>query len=94
MGDKHDSRTGALPEIEQEMTHLEPGDFVERGEGFVHQQDGSAECESANQRDALLHAARQFVGERIFESGESDACDQRAGVNRGGRVRRAIDLGE
>ena len=54
--DEHDGRARALPEIEQKMTHLKPGDFVERGEGFVHQQNGCAECKGAHQSNALLHA--------------------------------------
>jgi hypothetical protein len=47
----------ACPESEQIVIESEAGDFVERREGLVHEQDGGAGDQGARDGDAHLHAA-------------------------------------
>ena len=53
---------------QQFVLHLAPRQRVERGEGFVHQQDVGLHRHAAGDRDALLHAAGQRVRIDVGES--------------------------
>ncbi len=93
VGDEHDGRAGALPEVEQQIPHLGAGDLVECGERFVHEQDRRAEREPANERHPLLHAAGELVGVRPAEVAEPDRVDQVVDVAVGQRRRVAAAAG-
>ena len=48
---------------------------VERGEGFVEQNDLGIDHEGTRQVDALLHAAGEFARMTIFETVQADEVD-------------------
>src|SRR6266851_5874341 len=67
MGDEDDRGLGLLPEAEQFFLQRLARDLVERRERLVHQQDFWPERERAADRDALLHAAGQFMWISVLE---------------------------
>lgn len=52
-----------------------PHHGVKCAEGFVYQQHLRIGGERPRQRDALLHATRQFVHVRPYEFFEADKCE-------------------
>src|SRR5438309_105252 len=66
----------ALPDIEKIVLQAGPGVSVERTEWLVHQQHSGMVSERPGQRDALLHAARQFLGIEVLVALEADHIDQ------------------
>src|ERR1700737_447959 len=67
MGDEDDRSLGLRPETEQFFLQGLACDLIERRERLVHQQDFWPEGERAADRDALLHAAGQFMWISVLE---------------------------
>ena len=61
MGDEDDGLAQVAPQREQIVVEPEARDLVERGERLVHQENVGIGDQRAGQRDAHLHAARQFA---------------------------------
>src|SRR6185503_18842957 len=61
VGDEEDRRLRFLPEIDQQLLHVQPRRRVERAEGLVLQDDARREYQSPRDGDALAHAARQLA---------------------------------
>ena len=59
---------GLRPDPQQFQIHPLPGDLVERAERLVEQQDVGRQHQRTRDRDALLHAARQRVRQRVFKA--------------------------
>jgi len=76
VGDEDDRGVAALPQIEQQVAHVGPGDLVERCERLVHQQYRRAERERSDERSALLHPAREFVWVGLFEACQADGAEK------------------
>jgi hypothetical protein len=74
VGNEDHRDTGFAPEAQHVVVELLPRDFVERGEGLVHQQELGLGDERAGDRDAHLHAARQFARIGLGEIGEADGA--------------------
>ena len=72
VGDEQHRRVERLAQPRQQVSHVGPGDLVERRERLVHQEVRSAERERPGEGDALLHAARQLVRVGVAEVGEPD----------------------
>ena len=75
MGDEDDGLAGLVPEPQQLLVELVAHDLVERAEGLIHQQEMGVEGESAGDRGALLHAARELPGKALLESREVDELE-------------------
>ncbi|HEX7548577.1 MAG TPA: hypothetical protein VF417_06270, partial [Candidatus Methylomirabilis sp.] len=73
---------------------LEPGarELVQRAERLVHEQDGRAPGEGADDGHALLHPARELVREGILEAEESHQAQQLLAPRRPTLGRVADDL--
>ena len=78
VGDEDHRGAAALPEVEQQVAHVRPGDLVESGEGLVHQQDRCAERERPHEGDPLLHAARELARVGVEEAAQPDGVEQLA----------------
>ncbi|KNA06328.1 hypothetical protein SOVF_182090 [Spinacia oleracea] len=72
MGDKADGLAGRIPEFQQLFVEMIADDFVERAEGFVHQQQVGIEGERAGDGGTLLHAAGKLPGVFLAETFEVD----------------------
>ena len=72
VGDEDDGLAGALPDVLQFYLEDIPRLGVERGERLVHEQDFRVHGQTAGELDALLHAAGQFVHERLLEPFKPD----------------------
>jgi elongation factor P--beta-lysine ligase len=59
--DQQNARTMPLDQLFDEPLHLDPGQRVECGEGFVQQQQARLLDERTRERDALRLAARQIA---------------------------------
>jgi hypothetical protein len=46
-----------FPELQQFLLHPRAGEGVERGEGFIHEEDLRFHCHAAGDRGALFHPA-------------------------------------
>ena len=62
------------------QVELVAGDFVQRAEGFVHQQQSGAQAQGAGDGDALLHAAGELPGVAGGEVGEADGGEGGGGA--------------
>ena len=60
----------------QQEVHLVAGERVERAEGLVHQHHSGSGSESADDRGALLHAARQLARVGALEAGQPHLLEQ------------------
>ena len=56
---------------------------VQRAERLVHQEHFGVIGQRARQRDALLHASRQFLGIKMLKAFQADHLDQRAALRFG-----------
>src|SRR5215831_5491367 len=72
VGDEHDGFSGRGPDPQQLVTHGHPRLLVERGERFVHQKHRRVLHQPARDRDALLHAAGEFVRMAFAETFEAN----------------------
>ena len=70
MRDEDDGLAQIAPQRQQIVVQPKAGDFIERGERFIHQQDVRIGDERARQRDPHLHAARQFARVGIGKIGK------------------------
>jgi hypothetical protein len=61
MGDKKHRELRVLPELQQFLLHLAPGQRVERGERLVHEQDIGLHGHGACNGHALLQTAGQCM---------------------------------
>src|SRR6185295_2309418 len=61
-----------LPDPQQIVLQRAPGLGVERAERLIHQQDLGIGGERPGDRDALLHAAREYVRIAILEPAKAD----------------------
>ena len=87
MGDEQHRLAVAFPDVEQVVLQPRAGMRIQRAERLVHQQHRGVIGQRARQRDALLHAAGQFLGIEILKTLEADHLDQRGGFAL--RLRRA-----
>src|SRR5690625_4615765 len=76
MGDEDDRALLLLPGLQQVLLHAHPGERVECAERLVHQQDRRVHRVRAGDGAALLHAARERLGQCVGEIGESDHVDE------------------
>ena len=83
MGDEQHRLAVALPDVEQVVLQPRAGMRIERAERLVHQQHFGMIGQRARQRDALLHAAGQFLRIEILKALEADHLDQRAALRFG-----------
>ena len=95
MGDEHHRRAGHAADVEQQVLHLHAGQFVERAERLVHQQQRRPRHQRAAERDALLHAAGELMRPAVGEGREADQIEQlqRALFRRRVVLRPAISIG-
>src|ERR1700693_2107447 len=75
MRHKQDRGAGVAPDVDQEILHLGAGLHIERGKWLVHQQSLGPHRQCPCYRDALAHAARQFVGPLVDSFAEPDRCN-------------------
>jgi hypothetical protein len=61
MCDEYDSLAQRLLQPQQFVLHFAADQWVERAEGFIHQQHFGISREPPSKTDALLHAARELV---------------------------------
>ncbi|MCY1515483.1 hypothetical protein D9M68_500710 [compost metagenome] len=80
MGDEDDGALLLRLQAYQLALHLATDQRIERGEGFVHEQDGRVVGQRAGQADALLHAAGQLVRVAVFVAGEAHLAQRFAGT--------------
>src|SRR5262249_12219179 len=73
MGDEQHCLALAFPDAEQELLHQRAGLVVERAERLVEEENRWIVGESARDRGALLHAARELLGMVVLETDEPDA---------------------
>jgi hypothetical protein len=76
VGDEDDGLAGVHPDALDQQIHLVARKGVERAERLVHQHDRRIHREAADDRSALLHAARQLAGIFVVEPGKPDALQQ------------------
>ena len=76
VGDHDDGLAGRLPQPQQLVLHGLARLRVERAERLVEQQDFRIVGERARDRDALLHAARQFARKAMLEALQADGADE------------------
>src|SRR5204863_3951336 len=79
----------SLPDAQEIVLQRPPGLRVERAERLVHQQDFRIGGERPGDRDALLHAAREYVRIAILESAKADQIHHLA---RPGEPRAPVEL--
>ena len=75
MGDEEHREVGVLPELEELLLHLAPGQRVERRERLVHQQDVRLHRHAPRDGHALLHAAGEHVRVGVLEPVELHLAD-------------------
>ena len=75
MGDEEHRETGVLPELQELLLHLAPGQRVERRERLVHQQDVRLHRHAAGDGHPLLHAAGEHVRIGVLEPVELHLAD-------------------
>ena len=92
MGDEQDRRAGVLPQPQQFLVEPVAGDLVERAERLVHQQQLGIVDERAGDRDALAHAARQFVGIGLLPARQADQRQQFARLEGAAPLAAAADF--
>ncbi len=68
VGDEGDGLAGLHPDFLDQQVHLVAGEGVERAERLVHQQHRRIDGKAADDRGALLHAARQFARDTCSRS--------------------------
>jgi hypothetical protein len=76
--DERDRAAVTLPELRQEALRAGARERVERAERLVHEQHPRVVGERTGDRDALLHASGQLLGEGVGEAGQAHLLDQRA----------------
>ena len=90
----------AQPQFKQFTAQVFSGKDVERGKGFVHEQDFRFHDQRASETHTLFHAAGEFLGIRGFEPVESDGIEHLQGalpaLNRAHttRLERSLDIFE
>ena len=75
MRDEQHREAGVLPELQQLVLHLAPGQRIQCSERLVHQQHVRLHRHAPGDRHALLHAARQHVRIGVDELGQADLVD-------------------
>src|SRR6266852_6077797 len=90
MGDEQHRLAVAFPDVEQIV--LQPGARmrIERAKWLVHQEHRGVIGQRARQRDALLHAAGQFLRVKALKALEADHLDQPAALRFGFRMLHAL----
>ncbi len=78
VGHEEERHAGLVPEGQQLLLHLAPGERVQRREGLVHQEHLRLHGERPGDGDALLHAAGELVRVAGGESREPDLVDRGA----------------
>ena len=86
MRHKQDGELCVVPKLHQLILHLAAGERVERGKGFVHQQDVWLHGHAARNRHALLHAARKRMRIAVCKRREVDLVDVGQGAFTGGHT--------
>ena len=76
MRDEDHGAAEFLPQRQQVFLQLVAGEFVERGEWFVHQQQARARHQCAGDRHAHAHAAGKLARTRMLEAGQADATQR------------------
>ena len=67
VGDEDHRLMGGRPDRLEEAVHLGSGLCIQRSKGLVHQEHLRVHRQRARQADPHPHAARELMGERIFE---------------------------
>ena len=62
--------------VQQQVLHVDAGQRVEGAEGLVEQQHAGGAGERSGQRDALRHAARNFLGTVVGVLAQADQAQQ------------------
>src|SRR5262249_46826417 len=93
VGDEQHGHAALVADLLQGERELVGGERVERAERLVHQQLRRIVDQRAADRDALAHAARQFVRILVLEAGEPDRGEQVAGAPVGGGGLEPLRLG-
>ena len=76
VGDEHDGLSRLQPDLLEQQVHLVAGEGIERPERLVHQEQGRVERERADDRGALLHAARELARILGLEALEADPAQE------------------
>ena len=92
MRDEDDALTRLLADAQQLVLHTLASHLVEGTEGLVHEQERRVDSEGPRDRDALLHAAREFPGAVGREIGELDHLEQFGGTRLALVLRPALQL--
>ena len=75
MRDEDHGRSGHPPDVEKQIVHFEPGEFIERAERLVHQQNGRLMNDRTAQRYPLLHAAGQLPRIGLLKTTQADELE-------------------
>ena len=78
MGDEQYGDADPGPDVEQHPLHHRAGLGIERAERLVHEQHARIVGKRARDADALLHAARELLGEGVGARRQTDPRQQRA----------------
>ena len=84
MRDEDDRFSGHRPNALEFEHHQLPRQSVERGERFVHEQNGRIVDETARNCDPLLHSARQLVRKMLGKLLEPDELEECFGLGPAG----------
>lgn len=72
VGDEHDRLLEVLLQADEQLLHVAPDQWVQRGVGLVHQEHLGVAGQRPGQPDPLLHAARELAGQRVGAVAEAD----------------------
>jgi hypothetical protein len=61
VGDEHDRRAEGLPDFQQFILQVAPGERIQRAERLVHQHDRRFQGQHAGDGNTLAHASRQIL---------------------------------
>ena len=70
MRDKADGLAGARPKPQQFLIQPVAHDFIQRPEGFIHQQDVGIKGQCPRDAGTLLHTPRKLPGEFCAKAGQ------------------------
>src|SRR5918994_1003090 len=92
VGDEEHGLARLVLQADDLVLHVAPDQRVERAEGLVVEHQLRVDGERAGQADALLHAARELVGELVGDVVQADELEHLGRAGEPLRLREALDL--
>src|SRR5689334_2346554 len=78
MGDEDDGLPAFAPDAKELYVHPLAREFIQRAEGFVHQDDARVGDQHARKRRALLHASRELARIGVLAAAKADELQDAA----------------